>query len=146
MNNRNDYDYFDLDNFDDSYDSRDYRRRSNRGNGSYNRRPVKRRNTKRIRNRIIIISSLIIILAVIIFIVSLLFKGCTDSAQQALAAVSTETVSKTSVSTDDSAQPDKSASDLTFVTPQIDDDNTNGEMVYNIYVWHNTGFEIFSND
>lgn len=146
MNNRNDYDYFDLDNFDDSYDSRDYRRRSNRGNGSYNRRPVKRRNTRRIRNRIIIISSLIIILAVIIFIVSLLFKGCTDSAQQALAAVSTETVSKTSVSTDDSAQPDKSASDLTFVTPQIDDDNTNGEMVYNIYVWHNTGFELFSND
>ncbi len=54
MSRRNDYDYFDLDNFDDSIDSREYRRRQQqRRPASYAarpssqrpvRRPVKRRN------------------------------------------------------------------------------------------------------
>ena len=57
MSRRNDYDYFDLDNFDDSIDSREYRRRQQqRRSASYAarpssqrpvRRPVKRRNKEK---------------------------------------------------------------------------------------------------
>ena len=40
MSNRNDYDYYDFDKMDDGYDSRDYRRRRpERRQGSYNKRP-----------------------------------------------------------------------------------------------------------
>ena len=80
MSRRNDYDYFDLDNFDDSIDSREYRRRQQqRRSASYAarpssqrsaRRPVKRRNKRRTRNRIIIVASALIILFVIIFIIT----------------------------------------------------------------------------
>ncbi len=159
MSKRNDYDYFDLDNFDDSYDSREYRRRTNRGNGSYNRRPsgsynrrrpAKRRNKRRMRNRIIIISAAVLIVAVFIFVISSVIKGCSDKAQEALATVSTSTVSKNPSPAAASASNKNAASgELAadyFVTPKIKDDNTNGEMVYNIYVWHNTGFELFSSD
>ena len=83
MANRNDYDYFDLDNFDDSFDSRSYRRRQQqRIQSSYGRQPAynvsprkrrnKRRNKRRTRNRIIMVSSAI--LFVIFFILHHLYK------------------------------------------------------------------------
>ena len=103
MSRRNDYDYFDLDNFDDSIDSREYRRRQQqRRPASYAarpssqrpvRRPVKRRNKRRTRNRIIIVASALIILFVIIFIITSIFKGC--SKEDALASVPTGTVGTT---------------------------------------------------
>ncbi len=151
MSRRNDYDYFDLDNFDDSYDSRDYRRRTQRGNGSYNRRPSRRRSKRRIRNRIIIVTAAVLIVAVIIFIISSIINGCSNRAEDALATVSTSTVSKNSSpasktkANGNSDLPKDLTSDY-FVTPEIEDDNTNGEMAYNIYVWHNTGFELFGSD
>ena len=62
MSRRNDYDYFDLDNFDDSIDSREYRRRQQqRRPASYAarpssqrpvRRPVKRRNKRRTHDKL----------------------------------------------------------------------------------------------
>ena len=86
MSRRNDYDYFDLDNFDDSIDSREYRRRQQqRRSASYAarpssqrpvRRPVKRRNKRRTRNSIVIVVSALVILFVIIFIITSIFKGC----------------------------------------------------------------------
>ena len=84
MSRRNDYDYFDLDNFDDSIDSREYRRRQQqRRPASYAarpssqrpvRRPVKRRNKRRTRNRIIIVASALIILFVNIFIITSILR------------------------------------------------------------------------
>ena len=158
MSRRNDYDYFDLDNFDDSIDSREYRRRQQqRRPASYAarpssqrpvRRPVKRRNKRRTRNRIIIVASALIILFVIIFIITSIFKGC--SKEDALADVPTGTVGTT-------ASPDETAKSSTankadelsptyFMTPSIKDDNKNGTLSYSIYVWNKTGYELFSSD
>ena len=69
VSDRNRNDYYNLDNFDDSIDSRDYRRRQpNRRQTSYNGRPSydrrrlnKMRNYRRTRNRIIIVVSLILV-------------------------------------------------------------------------------------
>lgn len=157
MSKRNDYDYFDLDNFDDSYDSREYRRRAQRGGGAYNRRPAggssykrrpsKRRNKRRTRNRIIIVTAFILILAVIIFIFSSIIKGCSNAKEDALATVSTSTVSKTPATT--ALRANTATGDLAadyFVTPNIKDDNTNGEMAYNTYVWNHAGYELFGSD
>lgn len=48
MSRRNDYDYFDLDNFDDSIDSREYRRRQQqRRPASYAARPSSQRPARR---------------------------------------------------------------------------------------------------
>ena len=47
MSRRNDYDYFDLDNFDDSIDSREYRRRQQRRPASYAARPSSQRSSRR---------------------------------------------------------------------------------------------------
>lgn len=158
MSRRNDYDYFDLDNFDDSIDSREYRRRQQqRRSASYAarpssqrpvRRPVKRRNKRRTRNRIIIVVSALVILFVIIFIITSIFKGC--SKEDALASVPTGTVGTT-------ASPDETAKSSTankadelsptyFMTPSIKDDNTNGTLSYGIYVWNKIGYELFGSD
>ena len=97
MSKRNDYDYFDLDNFDDGYDSRDYRRRQpQRRKGSYNSRPAyntnrrRRNNKKRTRNRIIIVSCGILIIILLVIMISSVFKGCFGT-KQTNAPVSTET-------------------------------------------------------
>lgn len=142
MSRRNDYDYFDLDNFDDSIDSREYRRRQQqRRSASYAarpssqrpaRRPVKRRNKRRTRNRIIIVVSALVILFVIIFIITSIFKGC--SKEDALASVPTGTVG-TTASPDETAKSSKAnkADELSptyFMTPSIKDDNTNGTLSY----------------
>lgn len=156
MSNRNDYDYFDLDNFDDGYDSRDYRRRQpQRRQGSYNKRPAynsggrrpPKRNKRRTRNRIIIILGGILILVVLILILSSIFKGCGKSAEQANATISTETIAaSTAPSTKDTANNTSNTDELSatyFKTPKIDDDGTNGTMTYNIYVWKNVAYELF---
>ena len=158
MSRRNDYDYFDLDNFDDSIDSREYRRRQQqRRSASYAarpssqrpaRRPVKRRNKRRTRNRIIIVVSALVILFVIIFIITSIFKGC--SKEDALASVPTGTVG-TTASPDETAKSSKAnkADELSptyFMTPSIKDDNTKGTLSYGIYVWNKIGYELFSSD
>ncbi len=169
MSNRNDYDYFDLNNFDDEYDSRDFRRRhpSNR-QGSYNRRspqsrnaiyssrrPVKRnrKNKKRTRNRIIIVSALIIVLVLVIALLSVMFRGCGSGNKSATSAtVSKDTISKQASSDEivSTTAPKADVSDdlspTYFKTPTIEDDNKNGEMMYNIYVLNGVGYELFGSD
>lgn len=154
MSKRNDYDYFDLDNFDDGYDSRDYRRRQpQRRQGSYNKRPVynsasrRRNNKRRTRNRIIMVSCGILIIILIIVCISSVFRGCFD-AKTTSASVSTETKPSSNVQTT-TAPETTQVDDLSpayFKTPQIEDDNTNGTMSYGIYVWNKKAYELFGSD
>ena len=156
MSKRNDYDYFDLDNFDDSYDSRDYRRRQpQRRQGSYNNRPAyntnrrRRNNKKRTRNRIIIVSCGILIIILLVVMISSVFKAC-FGAKQTNAPVSTETkpvaTADTPKANDKKNEAQDDLSPTYFKTPQIKDDNSNGYSAYSIYVWNNQGFELFGSD
>lgn len=160
MSNRDDYNYFDSDNFDVSYDSRDYRRRQpQRRQGSYGRRPQynnsrrpSRRNKRRTRNRIIIVTCGILILILLIVLISVMFKGCFGNEEDpALATVPTATISKNPATADTADKSDKASdndplSPMCFNTPKIKDDNTNGVMSYGVYVWDNAGFELFGSD
>ena len=154
MSKRNDYDYFDLDNFDDGYDSRDYRRRQpQRRQGSYNSRPAyntnrrRRNNKKRTRNRIIIVSYGILIIILLVVMISSVFKGCFGS-KQTNAPVSTETKPVATADTPNNKKNDiqDDLSPTYFKTPQIKDDKSNGYSAYSIYVWNKQGFELFGSD
>ena len=154
MSKRNDYDYFDLDNFDDGYDSRDYRRRQpQRRQGSYNSRPAyntnrrRRNNKKRTRNRIIIVSYGILIIILLVVMISSVFKGCFGS-KQTNAPVSTETKPVATADTPNNKKNDiqDDLSPTYFKTPQIKDDKSSGYSAYSIYVWNKQGFELFGSD
>lgn len=156
MSKRNDYDYFDLDNFDDGYDSRDYRRRQPlRRQGSYNSRPAyntnrrRRNNKKRTRNRIIIVSCGILIIILLVVMISSVFKGCFGS-KQTNAPVSTETkpvaTADTPKANDKKNEAQDDLSPTYFKTPQIKDDKSSGYSAYSIYVWNKQGFELFGSD
>lgn len=155
MSKRNDYDYFDLDNFDDGYDSRDYRRRQpQRRQNSYNNRPAyntnrRRNNKKRTRNRIIIVTCGILIIILLVVMISSVFKSC-FGAKQTNAPVSTETkpvaTADTPKANDKKNEAQDDLSPTYFKTPQIKDDNSNGYSAYSIYVWNNQGFELFGSD
>lgn len=160
MSQRNDYDYFDLDNFDDSYDSRDYRRRQpQRRQSSYNRRPAyntnrrpRRNNKRRTRNRIIMVSCGILIIILLIVMISSVLRSCFPK-EKTSQSVSTETKPVATTSASSNSNNDnkntETGDDLSptyFKTPQIKDDNTNGTMAYNIYVWGKQAFELFGSD
>lgn len=154
MSKHNDYDYFDLDNFDDGYDSRDYRRRQpQRRQGSYNSRPAyntnrrRRNNKKRTRNRIIIVSCGILIIILLVVMISSVFKGCFGS-KQTNAPVSTETKPVATADTPNNKKNDiqDDLSPTYFKTPQIKDDKSSGYSAYSIYVWNKQGFELFGSD
>ncbi len=154
MSKRNDYNYFDLDNFDDSYDSRDYRRRQpQRRQGSYNRRPSyntgrKRRNSRRTRNRIIIVSGGIIIFILIFLLIAAMFKSCFGGAQNTSANISTETKPIEGATKDTPNRPELKGdlSPTYFKTPVIEDNKEEGEMVYSIYKWNKQAFELFGSN
>lgn len=152
MSKRNDYDYFDLDNFDDGYDSRDYRRRQpQRRQGSYNRRPAyntgrsRRRNKRRTRNRIIMVSCGILILILVFLIISSMFKGCFGSSQSTM-GMSTDTKPAQGTTQPATTAQEVVKDDLSptyFKTPEIEDNNKDGEMIYSLYKWNNKAFELF---
>lgn len=158
MSDRNRDDYFDLSNFDDSIDSREYRRRqsvhrqqsNNRNRRSpYNRR--RRRNRTRTRNRIMIVGTGILILIFLIFLLSMMFRGCGNKAAET--AISTETKeqqqSETVAATTQSEAQSTSAqggdllSTSYFMTPEIKDDNSAGIDFGTIYGWNGAGYELF---
>lgn len=160
MDYRNRDDYFDLDNFDDSIDSRDYRRRQpNRRQTSYNgrpgydrrpnRRPNRRRNRTRLRNRIMIISAGVLILILFILLLSFMFRGCGQ--KNTPSDVSTDIKSKQETTVDVTQAPtdangrteDDPLSTVNFIKPNVPDDNTDGYDAGAIYVWNKTGFELF---
>lgn len=142
-----------------SYNSRSVRKRrrspqslynnynsSMRPRSAYNRR--KSFNKRRFKNRITIIGGGIFILILVILMIVSMFRGCGTS-QKDPSSVSKDIISKqeTTVDTTQSDSSKNSAGgDLSptyFKTPEIKDDNSNGEMVYNIYVWNKTGYELF---
>ena len=162
MSNRNDYDYFDLNNFDERYDSRDYRRRQpQRRQGSYNRRPAynvgmaRRRNKRRIRNRVMIVSGFVLILIFVVLLLSVMFEGCAGgNSSNSNNGISTDTkenqqasVEPTTIADEESFEVLGDLSPSYFKTPVIKDDNTNGELIYGIYGWNKAAYETFgSND
>lgn len=154
MSKRNEYDYYELDNFDDGYDSRDYRRRQpERRQSSYNGRSVynvksrNQLNKTRIRNRILIINSGILIIILIIVLLSVMVKGCSSDDSNQNIPISTDTISKQNATNSaSSAGKNVAQGDLSptyFKTPEIEDNNANGEMMQDIYVWNSIGYKLF---
>ncbi len=159
MSDRNRDDYFDLDNFDDSVDSRDYRRRQpNRrqtnygGRPSYNtRRPVKRRrNRTRTRNRVMIVTAGLLAVVLVFTLLILMFRGC--GGKKTPVGVSTEPKNKQETTVDPSVDPSNpqgatnpndKLSPANFIAPNPTDDNSEGYDAGAIYVWNKTGFELF---
>lgn len=179
MTNSNDFDYYDIDNFDDNYGNIEYQRhRPKRHQDDYDRHsplsshslysrnthrthsiqePYMRTshnkhksfNMKRFKNRLIIISGGVLILILIILIFSAILSSCGSNSDDK-SNISTDTVLKQkatasttvpTVAADTNAEGDLSPT--YFKTPQIKDDNSNGVMYYNIYVWDKIGFELF---
>ncbi len=161
MSDRNSYDYFNFDTFDEGIDSRDYRRRQpDRRNSStynmrpsYNRRPQnnrrrrRRRNRRRLRNRILIVTSGILILALLITLIAVMAHGCGKRTTPAPVSTETKPPATTAAATVAPTQQAVSAADklslTTFVPAQPNDDNTMGAESGAIYVWNNAGFELF---
>ena len=121
MSDRNNSDYYNFDNYDESIDSREYRRRqpdrrNNRnttmnGRPPYNkRRPSKRRMRARTRNRIIMVTSALV--------------AATKRANAA------------------PVNSDKLAID-NFIPANPTDNNASGYIANAIYVWNNQAFELF---
>ena len=152
MSDRNNSDYFDFDNFDESLDSRDYRRRQPaRRNNSYNgrpsynrRRPSKRRMRVRTRNRILMVTSAVLVLALLITLIVLALKGCGGSKGSGsnTETTSANTDTKPNENSQNSPNSNKLAID-TFITANPTDNNTAGYVDNVIYVWNNEGFELF---
>ncbi len=107
------------------------------------RKPQRKGMSKRLRNRIIIVSVGILILVLIITIISSMFKACTGSDKE------NDTTNATFPSTQAATQPttqSPNAAQLNFVTPNIKDDNTDGYMGTNAYIWKGAAFELFGGD
>ena len=158
VSDRNRNDYYNLDNFDDSIDSRDYRRRQpNRRQTSYNGRPSydRRRlnkmcNYRRTRNRIIIVVSLILVVTLVVLMIVLAFNGCgkKDNNKGVSTQPKQSSVSETS-NTDEKPQPKNTDEKLaidTFIEAEPKDDNSSGYNAGSIYVWNQAGFEVFGGD
>lgn len=154
MSDRNRDDYFDLDNFDETIDSRDYRRRQAARNNrsSYNnrrpsgRRPNRRRNRTRIRNRVIMLGGAALILILLIFLISMMFRGCGNKNTEDI-STDTKTQQQSEATTAAAAPVNATGGDplsiTNFVTPQIDDDNSAGVDCGTIYSWKGAGYELF---
>ena len=158
VSDRNRNYYYNLDNFDDSIDSRDYRRRQpNRRQTSYNGRPSydrrrlnKMRNYRRTRNRIIIVVSLILVVTLVVLMIVLAFNGCgkKDNNKGVSTQPKQSSVSETS-NTDEKPQPKNTDEKLaidTFIEAEPKDDNSSGYNAGSIYVWNQAGFEVFGGD
>lgn len=162
MSDRNSSDYFNLDNFDESLDSRDYRRRQSvrRGNSqsgsrpSYNRRPSnnrrnrRRRNRTRIRNRIVIVTSFILVLVLLITLIVLMFKGCgkkttPEGVSTDIKAKQSSSVEGTTSASNTPAPTGDKLSTTNFIPAKPNDDSSMGEVSGAIYVWNRQGFELF---
>ena len=151
MSNRNNDDYFNLDNFDESLDSREYRRRQpNRRNTSYNGRPsynkrknMQRRKRVRLRNRIVIVVSGLLILTLLITLIVLMFKGCGSSGSDTR-FVPTTTKPAEEEAMNNSVQSNDKLSAANFILAKpTDDTSVEGVDAGTVYVWNNAAYELF---
>ena len=156
MSDKYDFDYF---------DSNEYRRRQpQRRQNTYNRtaydkkvyrsgrRPQNhrpsgrppRRNNKRLKNRIIIVTVGILIMIALIVIIVSAFNACAKIGKNE--DVSTETTSASSVAATETVQDSTDPLSASyFITPQIEDDGTSGYINYAAYIWNKSAYEIFGN-
>lgn len=127
----------------------------NNRNSGYRPAPYRRkRNSKRLRNRIIIVVTGILLLFLVIWMITGMFScmcnGCVCAGAND-APVITETVNpdkNTEKNTKkNKKKPDNSNANIAtvFATPEINDEDpdSTGEMVNNLYVWNKTAFELF---
>lgn len=156
MTDKYDLDYFDNDRASVQHREyrREYRQPMNRppqggrrpapvNRNNVHRKPNRRRISRRLRNRIIIVSVGILILVLIIAVISSMFRACTGSNKKD--DVSSETVPPTQAQTQPATQS-ASAAALNFVTPNIQDDNSAGYMGTNAYIWNGAAYELFGGD
>lgn len=150
MSDRNNSDYFNFDNFDESLDSRDYRRRQPaRRNNSYNgrpsynrRRPSKRRMRIRTRNRILMVTSAVLVLVLLITLIAFALRGCGSKGGSNTETTGANTDTKPIEESTPNEKNNKLAID-TFNIASPTDNNTTGQVENVIYVWNNEGFELF---
>ena len=159
MSDRNNSDYYNFDNYDESIDSREYRRRqpdrrNNRnttmnGRPPYNkRRPSKRRMRARTRNRIIMVATGVLAITLVIVLLVLMIRSCNPGGSSTNASTETkpaETATTVAATESTNAAPvnsDKLAID-NFIPANPTDNNASGYVANAIYVWNNQAFELF---
>lgn len=159
MSDRNNSDYYNFDNYDESIDSREYRRRqpdrrNNRnttmnGRPPYNkRRPSKRRMRARTRNRIIMVATGVLAITLVIVLLVLMIRSCNPGGSSTNASTETkpaETTAAVAATESANAAPvnsDKLAID-NFIPANPTDNNASGYVANAIYVWNNQAFELF---
>ena len=158
MSDRNNSDYYNFDNYDESIDSREYRRRqpdrrNNRnttmnGRPPYNkRRPSKRRMRARTRNRIIMVATGVLAITLVIVLLVLMIRSCnpggssTNASTETKPAETTTTVAATKSANAAPVNSDKLAID-NFIPANPTDNNASGYIANAIYVWNNQAFEL----
>ena len=159
MSDRNNSDYYNFDNYDESIDSREYRRRqpdrrNNRnttmnGRPPYNkRRPSTRRMRARTRNRIIMVATGVLAITLVIVLLVLMIRSCnpggssTNASTETKPAETTATVAATESTNAAPVNSDKLAID-NFIPANPTDNNASGYVANAIYVWNNQAFELF---
>ena len=130
---------------------------NNRNNGYRSASYRKKRNKKRIRNRVIIVATGLLLIFLIIWMITGMFScmcnGCTCGGAND-APVITETVDpnkNTDNKKPDNKKPKKNNDDsnanitTVFATPEIKDENPDsvGETVNGLYIWDKIAFEMF---
>ena len=117
----------------------------NNRNNVHRKPPKRKRFSRRLRNRIIIVSVGILILILIITMISSMFRACTGSDKK-VDNNSDKTIPPTQAATTQPATQAANAAALNFVTPNIKDDNTTGYMGTNAYIWNGAAYELFGGD
>ena len=117
----------------------------NNRNNVHRKPPKRKRFSRRLRNRIIIVSVGILILILIITMISSMFRACTGSDKK-VDNNSDKTIPPTQAATTQPATQAANAAALNFVTPNIQDDNTTGYMGTNAYIWNGAAYELFGGD
>lgn len=106
-------------------------------------RNVRRRRSKRTRNRIIIVATGIIILALIITLISTMFSCICSSCKSSGSTISTETVSAKKKSKTTSKK--KTTTNTDYLAPEVEDTDkhSTGVLDGGLYIWNQKAFEMF---
>ena len=110
----------------------------------------KKRNLKRIRNRIIIVTAGVLIVALVIGLFSAFLKNCvcascnTEERVTETSTVDPKATQPTTVAPSGETTPAEPVeTQLDFKTPNIKDNNASGAMKGGFFVWNNQAFESF---
>lgn len=114
-----------------------------RSRSAYNARRRKAIKQRRTRNRVLIIAAALLIFAVLVTLISFMFKGCGSEKDDIPKNVSTEIKQKQESASQAEQEPEEESAQTAFKEPEIQDDNTDGELLDRIYVWHNAGYPIY---